>query len=267
MKWFVNYQEISALSVADRSIAYGDGVFETLLLTNGKPNSISLHKQRLQRAMLRLKFNEASIDYDQIFDFIEQQSDSQQKHQVAKIIVSRGSGGRGYLPPQEPNYSIIIGISPYQKNSESEQQGVRLELSNISCAINRSVAGLKHLNRLENVLAKQDLSTDCYEGIMLDEDGYLVECIQSNIFWFKDKVLYTPLLNRSGVQGTMRNKINQFMHGVVQIGQYPIEALLDADEAFICNGLTRVLPVRELKGFRTFEIGKQTRLLQQTFNS
>lgn len=250
MAWFVNYLKTSSIDVTDRGLTYGDGVFETLLLHNGRIKSSRLHMLRLMRACNRLYISFSHNDVEKAFAFIEKEV-PQLGFSCAKIILTRGVGGRGYLPPEDPDLTLAIGIfdAPnYQKLSDS---GVKIDISPVKASINTSVAGLKHLNRLENVLAKQALNqlnltqynNDCFESVLLDDEGYLVECIQSNLFWFKSGALYTPLLNRCGVQGTLRSQVLNNGLINVNVGRFLIDDLLKADEVFVCNRLMSLVPV------------------------
>lgn len=263
MKWFVNYQEQNRLSVADRGFSYGDGIFETLLVCNGEIQFEHYHVERLLRGVHRLSLEISTKELNFLFDFINANIQSDKSVEGVKVIVSRGEGGRGYLPSENSKPTVVVGFFDYQPDDLLCEHGAQLSLSSTPSSINRQIAGLKHLNRLENVLAKKELDKDCYEAIMQDDDGFLVECIQSNIFWIKNHVLHTPLLNRSGVQGTLRHVvINQLCETDVYIGRYTINDIIDADEVFICNSLAGLIPVFGIKGFAAYGIGDHTRYLQ-----
>ncbi|EAQ63288.1 Aminotransferase, class IV [Marinomonas sp. MED121] len=269
MTWFINYLETNEVAVTDRGFAYGDGVFETLLLDQDKILLADFHKARLTRACHRLCIPFTQDELDKAFSFVQQQS---QGRQCAKIIVTRGSGGRGYLPPNDPNVTLVIGFMDAPSYQSLADLGVRLSVSPINASINASVAGLKHLNRLENVLAKQaqdkvnqvTSEADFFESILLDDDGVVIECIQSNLFWFKNDTLYTPLLNRSGVQGTLRANILASSSTTINVGRFTLKDVLGADEVFICNSLMSVVPVTCIQSHfqHDFVIGKNTKRLQ-----
>lgn len=265
MKWFVNYQESQSIGVADRGFAYGDGIFETLLGANKQIQAEDLHCQRIARAARRLGLSFNQSDIEQLFCFIKERLDNEQG---VKVIISRGESERGYLPPQDTPLTIAVGFFPYSIHTSIQQTGVKIDISPIPSTMNPFLAGLKHLNRLENVLAKQHLGNNCYEALMFDSDGFLVECIQSNIFWFKGGILFTPLLNKSGVQGTLRSQIIQTKNlSSICVGRYQLEDLIEADEIFICNRLIGVVPVIEINGKQTYSIGKHTQNLQQQLSS
>ncbi|WP_438464754.1 aminodeoxychorismate lyase [Marinomonas sp. PE14-40] len=270
MTWFINYIESDSISVSDRGFSYGDGLFETLLLDNGKILTPQFHQERLLRGCQRLALPFTYDELQKAFCFAEKQASSYDKVCV-KFIISRGSGGRGYMPPDQPNITLAIGILPAPDYRHLAKQGVKIAISDIKSSMNSSLSGLKHLNRLENVLAKQELAQlnlhddAIFEAVLLDDNKHLVECIQSNLFWFKNDVLYTPLLNKSGVQGTMRARIFSLSKYQINVGQYSLNDLLTADEVFICNSLMTVVPVISIRtqaGTVTFKRSKNIKQLQ-----
>ncbi|MCW4627535.1 MULTISPECIES: aminodeoxychorismate lyase [Marinomonas] len=263
MTWFVNYRLDNFISVADRGLAYGDGVFETIRVFPLYFLHIEDHLARLYRGLSKLampltleqKHNLYAFLYSDVLPLIHEES-------VVKIIVSRGEGGRGYLAPKQCIHSIIIGILPAPNYQPQRDKGISLSVSPVTISSNRYLAGIKHLNRLENVVAKQFLTLDDFESIMMNDKQQLVECIQSNLFWCKQGVLYTPSLALSGVQGTYRKAIiaNQFNY-MIQIGHFELGDLMSADEVFITNSLMGIVPVIRVSG-ESFPIGFHTRKLQ-----
>lgn len=263
MTWFVNYRLDNSVSVADRGLAYGDGVFETIRALPHCFLQIECHLSRLRRGLSRLAMP-LSMDqqltlknflHSQVLPLIQEES-------VVKVIVTRGEGGRGYLPPENCIHSIIIGILPAPNYKVHQVKGVLLSVSPVPVSSNRFFAGIKHLNRLENVMAKRFLMSFDFEAIMLNANQELVECIQSNLFWCKQGVLYTPSLEKSGVQGTYRKAIIEHQaEYTVQVGRFLLSDLMAADEVFITNSLMGIVPVIGVTGV-SFPIGVHTRKLQ-----
>ena len=263
MTWFVNYRLDNSVSVADRGLAYGDGVFETILVFPQCFLQINDHLSRLYRGLSKLampfsleqKHSLHNFLYSHILPLVHEES-------VVKIIVSRGVGGRGYLAPENCIHSIIIGILPAPNYQAHREKGVSLSISPIPVSSNRFLAGIKHLNRLENVIAKQFITGSDFEAIMMNGNRELVECIQSNLFWCKQGIFYTPSLEQSGVQGTYRKAIlqNQFNY-TIQVGRFLLSDLMSADEVFITNSLMGIVPVTSVTGV-SFPIGVHTRKLQ-----
>ena len=263
MTWFVNYRLDKSVSVADRGLAYGDGVFETIRVFPQCFLKINDHLSRLYRGLAKLampfsleqKYSLYNFLYSDVLPLIHEES-------VVKIMISRGEGGRGYLAPESCIHSIIIGILPAPDYQVHREKGVSLSVSPVPVSSNRFLAGMKHLNRLENVIAKQYLSSPDFEAIMMNGNLELVECIQSNLFWCKQGVLYTPSLEQSGVQGTYRKAIIESQHDyTVQVGRFLLGDLMAADEVFITNSLMGIVPVIGVTGV-SFPIGIHTRKLQ-----
>ncbi|ETX11444.1 aminotransferase IV [Marinomonas ushuaiensis DSM 15871] len=267
MTWFVNYRLDSSVSIADRGLTYGDGVFETIRVIPNTIFQLDDHLSRLYRGLIRLGMPLSDKQKSELVAFLYSTSSTLiNEESVVKIIVTRGEGGRGYLPPEKAIHSVIIGILPAPNYQMQQDKGVSLSVSPIPVSNNRFLSGIKHLNRLENVMAKRFLVAPDFEAIMLNEGDELVECIQSNLFWFKKGVIYTPSLEKSGVQGTYRKAIieNQ-THYSVQIGHFFLSDIISADEVFITNSLMGVVPVINITtrtGKQSFPIGVHTRKLQ-----
>lgn len=263
MTWFVNYQKSSTLPVADRGLAYGDGVFETIHAYDGKLQSLDAHLSRLQRGLKRLAMPLNQVQFDNLSQFLDEKIGQHLPIEcVVKIIVTRGEGGRGYKAPDKVSQNVVIGILSAPNYQLQQREGVKVELSPVQVNLNPFLAGIKHLNRLENVIAKQHLSEDAFEALMLDVHGNIIECIQSNIFWFKNGQLCTPQLNQAGVCGTYRQKIiEQQTRYPLLISKFSLVDIQQADEIFITNSLMAIVPVTTFAG-RQFAIGQRTRTLQ-----
>lgn len=264
MQWFLNFQPCQQISISDRGLAYGDGLFETIATQAGVVSHLEFHQSRLRRGFKRLNFSIAAEQVKELWAFVETQA-LRYPNCGIKLMVTRGEGGRGYLPPESPSYQFLVGVFDAPDYAKLKEIGVELALSPIPCATSKAVSGLKHLNRLENVLAKQALPTDCYEGVMLDDKGLVIEAIQSNVFWLKNGVLYTPALTHSGVQGGCRNRVIHFFQGAVNIANLSLASLSEADEIFVTNALSGIIPVVKFQG-RDFSIGRYTKQLMDHIN-
>ncbi|MFT2112405.1 aminodeoxychorismate lyase [Marinomonas sp. 2405UD68-3] len=266
MTTYLNYTLNDSLPLNDRSISYGDGLFETLFVENNQVHNFPDHLQRLSRSCLKLNIPFNSAQQVELFDFITNLAASFHDPHVIKVIVSRGAGGRGYLPNSDASPTVIISTSIAPNYSQQSLLGVSLGISSIPSGMNRYLAGMKHLNRLENVMAKGRLTKGCFEDVMLDGNGFLAECIQSNLFWFKNEVLHTPILNQSGVQGTMRSRVlRENTHFPIEIGSYLVGSLMSADEIFITNSLIGVVPITNFIG-QSLPIGINTRKIKNIMN-
>ncbi|BFM48328.1 aminodeoxychorismate lyase [Marinomonas sp. THO17] len=267
MTWFVNYTSDMSISPADRGLAYGDGVFETI---HAKPKhfcNLSNHLARLYLGLERLGMAFDNNDKNRLEGFLQQRILPLIKQdQVVKILVSRGEGGRGYLPPEQASHTVAIGVLDFPDYQSIQNQGVAISVSPVPLSENAFFAGIKHLNRLEQVLAKQHLQSDFFEALMLNTTGKVIEAIQSNVFWFKEGQLFTPAIEQSGVKGTFRQGILDLVTSnglhVINEGCYELKDLLKADEIFLTSSLMKIVPVIRVQQSH-FAIGVNTLNLQR----
>jgi 4-amino-4-deoxychorismate lyase len=243
-----------AVSSQDRGLAYGDGVFRTLKVVNGLPEQWPLQYQMLEENCTALGIVCPSAELF-VSDFL--QLFLAEETAVAKIIVTRGDGERGYAPPAitEPTRIVIKSSMPdYPKANFSE--GVQLHLCKTRLAYQPALAGVKHLNRMENVLARMEWNDPAVvEGLLQDMAGDVIECTASNLFARFDDTLITPNLDQCGVAGVTRQRILSLAHTIgfkVKIETIPLEKVLSADEIVICNSLYGAWQVRKLSN-KTWE--------------
>ncbi len=260
--FLINGQKTNEIAVTDRGLHYGDGVFETIEVFQSKLVFIDEHLQRLVEGCSRLKLGVDIVDLtSQIVELARQMTFG-----VIKVIVTRGSGGRGYQSPRFVVPTVVIGSYPFPNYPEYfQQQGVVATLCEQRLGVHPNLSGIKHLNRLEQVLARLEWTTDDYqEGIMLDAQGYLVEGTMSNLFWVKQRTLYTPDLTDIGILGIMRAFVlstAQTNYGVVQRNNFTLESLFEADEVFVTNSIIGIWPIRQFVS-HSFCVGEVTRWLQ-----
>ena len=267
MTWFVNYTSEMSISPADRGLAYGDGVFETLHATPGYFFNLNNHLSRLYLGLEKLGMAFDAKDKTRLERFLQQHILPLIQHdQVVKIMISRGVGGRGYAPPEHATHTVAIGLLDFPDYQVAQHSGVAIDVSPIPLSSNPYLAGIKHLNRLEQVMAKQHLGRDFFEALMFNASGQLIEAIQSNVFWFKNEELFTPLIEQSGVKGTFRQSILDLVLAKnlypVQEGRYSLEEVLGADEIFLSNSLMKIVPVIRVQQ-KVFTIGTNTLNLQR----
>lgn len=244
--------------VSDRAFSYGDGIFETINVVAGRIPLWKYHFQRIEKSCQKLSINVASV-ISEIEIFLQQIVLSDSESKTLKIIISRGCTQRGYGAPADLNANWYAFIYPPVFSKKSNVQGLDegvLAISHVSLSSQPLLAGIKHLNRLEQVLAKQALNnTDYLDALMLDQKGNVIETIMANIFWVKENVIYIPSLNQQGVEGVVRSwLLDQCESGSLQdthyeIGSYPLEDLLTADECFITNSL---MGVKSIAGIDVF---------------
>lgn len=238
-----------SVSPLDRGLAYGDGVFRTLKVVDGLPVNWPLHYQKLVAdcSALGIVCPSAELlmsDFQQLFTPDETKA-------VAKIIITRGEGERGYKPPavtMPMRVMIKANCAEYPENYFT--QGVNVYLCDTRLAEQPKLAGIKHLNRLENVLARMEWNDPEFaDGLMLDTSDHVIECTAANIFARFNDTLITPKLEKCGVSGITRERIIALAYTLnlkVQISSIALSKLLTADEIIICNSLYGAWQVHEL---------------------
>ena len=230
----------------DRGLHYGDGLFETMAVCKGRIALWERHWQRLLRGCQRLHITspDKSVLESEIDSLIQGQ-----ERVVLKLILTRGQGERGYrIPPQVvPNRYLFLSAWP-EYDVDPDDRQVRLHVCETRLGLNPALAGIKHLNRLEQVLARSEWQDpQIQEGIMLDQQGHVIEGTMSNLFWVKQQRLYTADLSQCGVTGIMRELVIEAAQSLklpLQIGLWPLSELLSAEEIFITNSLICLWPVR-----------------------
>ncbi len=263
MQVIVNGQETELISVHDRGFTYGDGVFETCLCVSGQIPLWQYHQERLTASCHRL--NIPAPDGELLFSQIKQAL-STDIQQIVKIIITRGLGERGYAYDATSKPSTVIIISDrIFKPAHFWQQGVRVLRCKTPLAVQPALAGLKHLNRLEQILARNEWHTDDYqEGMMCRDDGMVIEATSHNLFAVKDGNLYTPDLSACGVDGIMRRYVIE-LAGKSGMSLYSqdirYDELFNMDELFLTNSVTGIWPVRQLES-KTWPVGEISRQFQ-----
>ena len=246
----VNGVASDSISPLDRGLMYGDGVFRTLPVRDGAPICWPQHFRKLGADCAALKIACPSLD---ILDGELKALAARDPDCVVKIVVTRGPGTRGYAVAPGQQASRILMSSPLPQYPDSlAESGVRLHLCSIRLPHQPLLAGVKHLNRLENVLARMEWDDpDIAEGLLLDGDGNVVEGTMSNLFVLQGDALHTPELARCGVAGVQRQRIMALSPrlGLQVLEQrFSLDFLLQAEEVLLCNSLIGVWPVKALAG-------------------
>ena len=249
MRVLVNGRPAEGIDPADRGLQYGDGLFETIALVDGRPRFIDWHFERLAEGARRLGF--PAPEFDEIRSEIALASDA--PREVVKVIVTRGTGERGYRPPRAPRLTRIVMTSPWPKWPKSLwTAGVRLGWCRTRCGRNKALAGIKHLNRLEQVLARAEWEDGALdECLMLDDRNHVISATQANLFARFEGRWSTSELDECGVAGVMRRA---FCHWAGERGVKVLERAIpktdleDASALILTNALIGAWPVRELAG-------------------
>ncbi len=244
----VNGEPMQHISVLDRGLAYGDGVFRTLLLRAGNAVACSLHYATLMPDCARLKLPCPAEDLlqEDLSRIAAQAPDC-----VAKIIVTRGVGLRGYAPPAHPICVRIVSSSVLPCYPQAYlDDGIVARVCAMRLARQPALAGVKHLNRLENVLARSEWQdADIAEGLLLDTEDQVIGGCMSNLFIRQGKTLLTPALSHSGVAGVTRARLLARAPQLdlrVQVQVLTLPMLLAAEEVMLCNSVIGIWRVRQL---------------------
>lgn len=246
MSWLINGEINGTLSPHDRGLAYGDGVFRTLKVRDRRPVWWPDHYAKLGHdcAALQLKCPSEKILLDDIARVTQAQHDG-----VIKIIITRGEGARGYAPPQRaaPTRIVISSSMPELLTGS----GVRVRWCSLRLARQSQLGGVKHLNRLENVLARAEWSDPAIaEGLLCDDTGAVIGGTRSNIFVMHGERLLTPDVSLSGVAGVTRDRVLRAAarHRIdTQVARLEPANILDADEVFLSNSVRGLTAVAQLE--------------------
>ena len=242
----INGQQADHISIRDRGLQYGDGCFETIRVLSSKPILWLAHLKRLEYAC---KVLHLSVDFDLLQSEVSQLLLANKAADIIlKITVTRGEGGRGYAPTEQADCTRILQLINYVVPATNT--GARVVLCQHRLSGNSLLAGIKHLNRLDQVLASAQIPADCDEGLCMDEQGYVIEGCRSNLLLAIDNDLVTPDLSKSGVEGVMLNHlIDEFRKQGTRVSKKAISLaeLKTAGEVLLCNSVFGVWPIVEIR--------------------
>lgn len=259
----VNGSPASGVEAADRGLHYGDGLFETMAVVDGEIPLWGRHLHRFQEGCRRLGMvaPEAPTLRREASTLTEGISRG-----IIKLIFTRGVGGEAYRPPAAASPTRILQQRPWPAYPSAYwRDGVRARICRTRLAVGRDLAGIKHLNRLEQVLARAEWrDEDIAEGLMLDTEGYVVEGTASNLFILEGDRLVTPPLDRCGVAGVMRAEVLALAHRAgwkLSEQRLRLPQVMNADALFLTNAVIGIWPVREVAG-KAFRWSSELRVLQ-----
>lgn len=237
--------------VTDRGLAYGDGLFETIAVVDGKPKLLAAHLARLQRGAERLVI--AGLDFNAIETAVGAASAAFSSHGAVKLMVTRGDGPRGYTPPVAQNPRWWLQSFAWTPPT-ALPTGAHVAISSVRLGEQPLLAGLKHLNRLEQVLARaENPASRADEALMLDSAGRLVCATSANIFVVREGKLFTPRLDRCGVAGVVRGALlagasrGDLPWSITETELTPA-SLVGAEEVFLTSALRGVWAVASVEG-------------------
>lgn len=258
----INGQAGTSVEVTDRGFQYGDGLFETIAVRDKKPLFLAEHLQRLILGCRTLAIPLPNLPTltDECLSLCRQTTG----RAILKIIITRGVGGRGYQQPEIIQATRVVSLHPFPSHPQNYcTSGIRTRFCQTRLGLNPALAGIKHLNRLEQIIARSEWhEPDIQEGIMLGHDGYVYEGVMSNIFYGKGQRLFTPDLSQAGIAGIIRGLVLSSRHSIgVTVTPTSQSDLLKADELFVCNSVIGIWPVVQLEN-QAFPIGRLTRRIQ-----
>lgn len=246
------------LSPLDRGLAYGDGLFETIRFIAGQAPLWPRHMQRLRESCVRLQLPapDESLLAHEAAEVLRGMDDA-----VVRITLTRGLGERGYAMPAAPQPTrIVAAFAAPAWVPEIYRDGVRLRLCQLRLAEQPRLAGIKHLNRLEQVLARAEWDDPAIaDGVLLDGAGRVIGATMANLFAVIGGVLVTPALERCGVAGVARAEV--LSQREVQVRELALGELLHASELFLSSSVRGILPVRSMAE-TVYVPGPVTRALQ-----
>lgn len=260
----LNGQPATAISLQDRGLAYGDGLFETILVRSGKPLLLDEHLARLQRgcSVLGLEPDLAALQQE----LASLLAHPAARDTVLKITLTREAAGRGYRPLTAACNRLLTLHAVPDYRARAPEQGIAMFVCNQRLARQPVLAGLKHLNRLEQVLASREWPDESFlEGLMLDTEGLVIEGTRTNIFAVIGGQLLTPTLDNCGVRGVMRDWLLRRFGNMAGERMFTLGQLRAASEIFICNSVIGVWPVTQIQhGADRYscDIGPRTRQAQ-----
>jgi len=252
---FRGAERIDAIPADDRGIAYGDGIFETMRAHRGDVPWWSAHWARLQcgAAQLRIALPDAGQVRHEAGVLLDDEP------AVLKLILTRGSGGRGYAPSLDIAPTWILSRHPLPP--AAPQDGMTLRWCDARLSVQPALAGIKHCNRLEQVLARGEWNDDAIqEGLMLSMEGDVVSATSANLFVLRDGRWTTPRIDRCGVAGVCRAWAVVALDAVE--ARLSVTQVETADAVFLCNAVRGILPVARL-GSRTWSSHPQITELQR----
>lgn len=242
------------ISPLDRGFAYGDGVFRTMIVRSGLPECWPQHYQKLVAdcAAIKIVCPSAELLISDLQQLFSKKEVTEHSVSVVKIIITRGEGERGYAPPAITNpLRVLIKTDMPAYPSRYFSEGIHLHVCNTVLAAQPLLAGVKHLNRLENVLARLEWTDpNIVDGIMLDSAQHVIECTSANIFICNGNTLVTSSLNQCGVAGITRQRIIDLAHVIgltVKVESFNLDRLFAADAVIITNSLYGAFQVKGIQ--------------------
>lgn len=247
------------IAATDRGLLYGDGLFETIRFERGAAPLWAGHMRRLALGCERLRL--PALDAARLWREAQTVVRGAARA-VVRITLTRGSGARGYAMPAAPQVTRIVAAHPMPAlDAAWYRDGVRLHLCETRLAEQPLLAGIKHLNRLEQVLARSEWHDAAIaEGLLCDARGHAISATAANLFAVVDGVVVTPRLDRCGVAGVLRAELQRAFPAIAA-RELPLAECLAASELFLSSSVRGILPVQAVAD-KVFAPGPVARAMQ-----
>ncbi len=265
---WVDGERASSLPLPDRGLDFGDGLFETLIVKRDVPQFLSLHLDRLAAGLQVLAFPDC---VDRASDCISLAASELQTHDwsVLRLTVTRGGAPRGYAAPDNATPRMVVTAAPLNQDRQLPAAPVALDWAELRWSSQPLLAGIKHLNRLEQVLVANQLRRgEADELVVLDQQGHVCSASAANLFLVESGRLLTPVLETCGIAGTRRRLILEQLAPALALAveetHISADRLQQADEVFICNSVRGLQPVARL-GQRCWQVHPVCEALHQQY--
>jgi 4-amino-4-deoxychorismate lyase len=238
--------EIGVLAPDHRALAYGDGIFETIRIAQGQANFLEKHLNRMNLGIQMLKLNFSEADMSALRAQLTEIIQPLDSTHVLKIMLLRQFPGRGYgYDSIGQSVDTVIQVSPY-KSPDWIIEGARVDLAETFISENASLKGIKHLNRLDSVIAKASVNASEIDEVLLTtQKGLVVEGSMANIFFCEDNSWFTPKITTAGIEGIIRNYLLESFDEIKETN-VDVKNLNKVESAFICNSLIGIVPIKTL---------------------
>ncbi|MGD6964722.1 aminodeoxychorismate lyase [Fictibacillus phosphorivorans] len=232
------------ISPYDHGFMYGLGAFETFRTYDGFPFLIDEHLNRLREALNELNID-LVIDSDTVIEMVSALlAKNKMDDAYFRLNVSAGVGDIGLQTEPYMKPVVILYTKPLMKtNAVAEKELVQLKTKRNTPEGEKRLKSHHYLN---SILGKRELSNMNQEGIFLTREGYISEGTVSNLFWYKDNMLFTPHTSTGILEGITRKWVmhaSKLLNIPLETGNYNIETLTEADEVFLTNSIQELVPV------------------------
>lgn len=235
-----------AIPLSHRGLAYGDGLFETLLADQSGPHFLGAHLDRLNAGARRMGMAWSVAQSLALRGQLTALCPHLDAPHLIKVMLLRSNPGRGYdFDPLLQQTDVLVQCSPYHRPDWAER-GARVGLAQTHVSVNSTLAGMKHLNRLDSVLARQSARAQGVDEVLMATDsGSIIEASAANLFFFRGGRWSTPPVDQAGVAGVMREQLLARCPQI-QTKALSVDELDQVEAAFLSNSLMGLVPIQSL---------------------